>query len=426
MKRIIMCIGILLLTGCQSQETPSKKESLSTTKDANLVLKEWYYMSSNGDGNENGYYFMKNGEDDISRIHYYDYTTRQEIVLCNKPECKHLDESCTAYLTGFGLMNEMFVYQEHLYIIENRGTTMSMSGQREEMGPGIIQMDLDGQNRKELYRTKEGFDFEHGNLAIADDYLYIPLVKNEMVETSNHTTMQVSSKKYLYAISLKTGKETQITDMKYKGIVGVEGRNIIMNSYQFSSDPQTYIDNKDFVKYDQVMMNAKNNYEIFNIDTKESRMIEAQHDEIGYVYENKVYTMEKDGLYALDFTSNAKEKVIDLSEDYTIANILHHTVIVEKWDEQFLGSYAIDLENPQLKELNQYMRAPKEPVHILAKTNDQLLVVYDRDGKEEKTWAGTMQYETTEEFIGLISIDNYLNSEQKYQPIKTLTKKRTM
>ena len=45
-------------------------------------------------------------------------------------------------------------------------------------------------------------------------------------------------------------------------------------------------------------------------------------------------------------------------------------------------------------------------------------------GKEEKTWAGTMQYETQKEYVGLISKDDFLNNKKNYEPIKTLTKKR--
>ena len=74
--------------------------------------------------------------------------------------------------------------------------------------------------------------------------------------------------------------------------------------------------------------------------------------------------------------------------------------------------------------MKQYLRTPKEPVNILAQTKDQLLVLYDREGHDEKTWAGTMQYETTKEYIGLISINDFLQGKRNYQQIKTLNDKR--
>lgn len=35
-----------------------------------------------------------------------------------------------------------------------------------------------------------------------------------------------------------------------------------------------------------------------------------------------------------------------------------------------------------------------------------------------------MQYETKKEYIGLISIEDYLNNQNHYKDIKTLTEKR--
>ena len=104
--------------------------------------------------------------------------------------------------------------------------------------------------------------------------------------------------------------------------------------------------------------------------------------------------------------------------------IINDYAIIEQWKDKFIDTYKISLENPKLEKLNQSTRAPKEFVQILAQTKDQLLVVYDREGKEEKTWAGTMQYETQKEYVGLISKDDFLNNKKNYEPIKTLTKKR--
>lgn len=425
MKKIILCLCIILLTGCQNQDRQQKNEPSATVKDENLVLKEWKYVGLQGDSNEKGYYLIKNREDGISNINYYDYETCQEVVLCNKPECKHIDETCTAYLFGGSYTYEIFVYQDHLYIIENNGMAISLSAEREELGPGIMQMDLDGQNRKEIYRMKDGFEFEHGSFVVGDDTLYIPFVKNEMVETAKNQSMQISSEKYLYSISLKTGKASKIMDMKYKNMMGVYGRSIIMNSYHFDEDPQTYFDQKEYDKYDRAIMTAKMNYAVLDIDSKEVTTIDAMQDEVGYFYNNKIYSVEGTALYELDFKTNSKNKIVDLPDNkYTISMIIKNTVILEKWDDQFIGTYKIALANPQIEELRQYTRAPKQAVQILSEMSDTLLTVYDRDGQEEKTWAGTMQYETKEEYIGLISIDDYLNNQNNYQTIKTLTKKR--
>ena len=406
------------------------KSSIATNnkpdEKGDLILKEWKYLFWNGDTSKKGYYFLKD-EEEKSYISYYDYASKQEVYLCNKPECQHKDETCTAYLeSGSSMMNQILVYGDHLYMIETMGFGMNALGEREQKGPGIVQMDLDGQNRKELCRLDDGYEFELNNLIFADDELYIPVTKTQNVEVNLNETMQVTTDKNLCSINLKTGDITKVFDMKYKNILGGEGRQLIMSTMSYSEDPQKYLDEKNYKKYDKLMMNAKVNYEIYNIDTKESKTVQVNHQEIGNYYQNKIYYIEKNQLYILDLETEKISHIIDLPKGstYNFSMIINDYAIIEQWKDKFIDTYKISLENPKLEKLNQSTRAPKEFVQILAQTKDQLLVVYDREGKEEKTWAGTMQYETQKEYVGLISKDDFLNNKKNYEPIKTLTKKR--
>ena len=141
-----------------------------------------------------------------------------------------------------------------------------------------------------------------------------------------------------------------------------------------------------------------------------------------------IYNSEKYLKKCIDSLLNQKLKEIEiiLIDDCSTDDsrrIINDYAIIEQWKDKFIDTYKISLENPKLEKLNQSTRAPKEFVQILAQTKDQLLVVYDREGKEEKTWAGTMQYETQKEYVGLISKDDFLNNKKNYEPIKTLTKK---
>ncbi|WP_028041879.1 hypothetical protein [Candidatus Stoquefichus massiliensis] len=425
MKKVLLCLCMLILVGCQSSVKESESQNIPSTKE-NCVLKEWKYLMFNGDGHDAGYYYTRHQENGPSLLSYYDYATKQEVVLCNQPECKHEDETCPAYLFGVGLSQMLFVYKEHLYMIESHGLSLNSLGETVEEGSGIIQRDQDGQNKKIVMRLDTGYQFEQGNFVLADNYLYIPIVKYQNIETGKNETFQVDSEKYLARIDFNTGKVEKLFDMKDKHILGVDGRKIIMDSAIYSEDPQKYLDQKDFNKYDKVILNSRFQYAIYDIDTQDTKTIPTNDEEIGTYYQNKIYSIKNNTLYALDFKTQQKDKILDLpkSDQYYISNILNQYIIIEKWDDQFLGSYKVSLENPKLEELKQYTRSPKEPVTILSQNEKQLLVIYDREGKEEKTWAGTMQYETKKEYIGLISIDDYLNNQRNYQQIKTLSEKR--
>jgi len=53
-------------------------------------------------------------------------------------------------------------------------------------------------------------------------------------------------------------------------------------------------------------------------------------------------------------------------------------------------------------------------------TSDKFFVLYDREGGYEKTWAGTMQYETKKEYKGLISIDDFFNNKKNYKKVSII------
>ncbi len=424
MKKLCLILLSLFLVGCQSLNQQSSKDERQQEKE-NLTLKEWKYLFWKGDTSKDGYYFIKSGDEE-SHISYYDYASKKELYLCNKPECQHKDETCTAYLYGPAMMGELFTYGDHLYRMETIGFSMNALGEREAKGPGIIQMDLDGQNRKELYCLENGYQFEHSSFVLADNKLYIPITKTQDIEVKSNEVMQVTTQSHLCSIDLTNGEMKEVFDMMDKAIIGVDKRQLIMRTMNYSENPQKYLDEKNYQKYDQLMMNAKVNYEIYDMDTKECKKIEVKQDEDGTYYQHKIYYTQKSALYVLDLDTQKVEKMIDLPKQSTfyLSAIIDDYVIVEQWKDNYIGSFKISLKKPQLETLEQYTRAPKEPVQIIAQTQDQLLVIYDREGKEEKTWAGTMQYETSKEYIGLISIKDFLNNQKNYQTIETLTKTR--
>lgn len=422
MRKGLLIMMCLMLVGCQSSKEKSETAQTSQQKE-NLILKDWKYLSQNGDANEKGYYFIKTGEES-AHLAYYDYETEQEVYLCNKPECQHKDKTCTAYLDD-DAASELFVYQEHLYLIETMGSIMNTLGENQASGSKLVQMDLDGQNRKDIYQLNNDYAFESGSFIVGDGYLYIPVTKNKSFEIAKNSFMQATVEKYLCKIDLANGEGQQIMDMKYKDIIGVDGRTIIMNVSQYDEDPDKYLKENHYEKYDQIMLKGKINYEIYDLDSKETKSITAKQKNIGEYYQKKIYYINHSILYALDLHTEKEEKILDLKFEGNISTIINDYVIVEQWkNDEFYKLYKISLKEPKLEELKQYLRTPKEPVQILAQTSNQLLVMYDREGQKEKTWAGTMQYETKKEYIGLISIEDYLKNQRTYQQIKTLTEKR--
>lgn len=44
---------------------------------------------------EDGYYFLTQN---MLHLYYFDYATKEAVIACAKPECKHKDNTCNAYM----------------------------------------------------------------------------------------------------------------------------------------------------------------------------------------------------------------------------------------------------------------------------------------------------------------------------------------
>lgn len=101
-----------------------------------------------------------------------------------------------------------------------------------------------------------------------------------------------------------------------------------------------------------------------------------------------------------------------------ISNFIDNHLIIDTWyQDEYVNSLVVSLDGLEVKELALNKKPPKEPIDILNINRDYLFVRYDRDGKYEKTWAGTDQFEVSKEYFGLISKDDFLNSNANYQTL---------
>lgn len=430
MRKVILILCCILLVACQEKNGENKPEaSDNPSQKENLVLKEWKYLINEGDGNDDGYYRLSHNDDGETYLLYTDYSTGQEIYLCNKPECQHKDESCTSYLP-FGDISEMFVYKDHLYFIESAGAIMQLSGDglvsSMKSTPHIYQMDLDGQNRKELCQLEEGYQFTAGNIALDGHDMYLSISKNDDVETSKNSHMQVTTQNELFKINLKTGQKEKVMDLydglSDKDIAAVEGRKLILSGYYCQEDPQKYLDKKDFSGYDRIMEKSKSLYEIVNIDTLKKETIKTKEVIPVNYYQNKIYYTDKNFVYCFDLATKKISEFLSLDKGYEYSlDIYGHQLLINQWKgDKFQKTLISSIDKPKIKELKQHTRAPKEPVNIISMTSDKVFVLYDREGDYEKTWAGTMQYETKKEYKGLISIDDFFNNKKNYQKMSVI------
>lgn len=225
-------IGILLIP----------KEGKSKIEDGNLESsKDNSKVSSNiNDKNENvvhiepgkisnfdkGYYYINN-EDNGNNIKYFDYSAKKEIYLCNKPNCKHNTKECSSYLNR-AEANDLFVYNNYIYLISGSGSTTIISATMGEEGtsipevggptPIIYRMNLDGTNKTKLFECPSGVELS-SSFIFDGNNLYTFFSKSKTIESSKNSYTSLETDRKLVKINLETKKYEELLDSKNRKMI---------------------------------------------------------------------------------------------------------------------------------------------------------------------------------------------------------------
>ena len=134
-KIIILVIIVIILGGIIGYTLTPKEEKnkiantiskITESIQTNPIVDEELTFITTGKSNnyENGYYYIDSNEN--SNIKYFDYATKKEIYLCNKPNCNHDTDKCSSYLE-IGENREMFIYNNYIYLTNSNGSTTTIN-----------------------------------------------------------------------------------------------------------------------------------------------------------------------------------------------------------------------------------------------------------------------------------------------------------
>lgn len=154
------------MAGCSSQA------NIDSAIPQDIIAKDdmKLYYDMNYDGimhvyaTDNGVYYKSTTNGSLA---YFDESTQYKTILCNRVECIHADETCTAFFNNMSYGIFMNQKQDKLfvsYIIEQSVTEYTPAIWRIDM------LDINGSNRKTVYERKEEvelgrqFAFEGNNM----------------------------------------------------------------------------------------------------------------------------------------------------------------------------------------------------------------------------------------------------------------------
>lgn len=216
MKFRILCFSLLCMiaisfTACSNNASDNdnvnnKPDSIavppiSPTSIAGLRCADPY-----GEGlasNSQGAYFTVLRPDGNLNIMYLDYSTGTEVYLCSQANCTHDSEGCTSWIPSkSGLIPSLICTNDFLCVI---GCGINDPTASEGEYPYLEVMDLDGKNRKVVYRSSTPCEWQA--LINDDENFYTIEVSTCIIDG------QIEKSSRLVRINLKSGIKEVLTDL---------------------------------------------------------------------------------------------------------------------------------------------------------------------------------------------------------------------
>lgn len=421
---IIGVIGLFIIIFVSKDTLQELKLPINNSKTDEKIKEEMILISTENTSNyKNGYFYINR---DNNKIMYFDYNSKKEVYLCNKPNCKHDNEDCSAYLK-IGQNNELFYYNDYLYFInaEAAGNIISVDfdGNRKDNkgNPATIyRMNLDGTDKKKLFIAPSGTQMSMPYL-IKENILYCFLETYKINNDKSDSVASSVTERKLIAINLDTGKYVSIVDGLHKSFLGEYEGKIVLQEILYIKNPDSFGDNTK--GYIDNLYNSKTKIILLDTNTK--------NEEIVYegLYKN-VETLKfyKDGIYFmgqnsksieyLNFKTKKYEIIKELPKiDYQISTIKDDKMLIYSYIDRnayVKDAYVIDLKT---KDMNEFSLKDKNGylINILSSNDAYYFVKIESIlGKEYTTWAGTKQQEIIGTNYGLIRKEDYWASNPNY------------
>ncbi|WP_343210560.1 hypothetical protein [Anaerolentibacter hominis] len=439
---------ILILTGCSKAATaPAPDHSASDSSDgsssgsdmentaADQGLRLIHAMNINyGAPSSSGFYHTlvnlngEEGQHQYDNILYIDYETKQEIYLCNKPECSHDNESCTSYLEATMPGSFQLICQEpYLYLIYAQPDSFAETPQ----APAVYRMNLDGSEKRKIVELNSSM-FLTGSYALGNGLLYAAAVTTEVQENeADGFSVTADVKQELVELDLTQGTWRTLCSLENTTLEGVYEDKLIFTRMVYPKDPNSFVDND--AGYFDNLKNSTMEILTFSPGTAKEKV----HKSFQYA-EVENYAVDGSCVYYSGLT-DTEINCLDLSSgtvktcvkklpkgSHTFSHITDGKLLINYYTGknetyQSAGTYLADLSSGKSKPFTLLIGQYDTPAPVLGSYNDSYFIISDFIEKEEFiAWANVTQSSLTGYEYSLISKEDYFSSKANYTPLITL------
>lgn len=415
-KRALLFCALLaacaaLLCACSSQGAGSAPQSGAPKAESPqplALLHDADEKAGKSAKTNDGLYFveLRNDNSNNSNLLYLDYATRQAIVVCEKPDCLHNDETCTAFFPyRYGAANSCVV-GNYLYIIFS-------GSEKENTLPALYRIDLNGQNRTQLATLPSEFDY---NNPVATDGEKLYTVCNRIEAEENGRIRTFTN---LISLSLQDGALQTLREWDCDAYLwGAEGSTLSV-----------------MLPVDTKEASVSFNIELISLNgemlaTQPFQNIAPRY----YVTENTIYwySLEDGSIYARRLDSSEEQQIatgllFPDADNVALGDVYYPYIFLEHFTLDTGGKYHYEVYNAESGELHEVdlflFETPTDNklIPVYDKIGDFLLVANREIFTETTGFTSDGQavtFESMELAQAFISIDDFLNSRPNYEEVK--------
>lgn len=411
----VVFVVVLLLISCTETATPESEEKhfKESPQICGLKLLTLWDGTCYGSSAENGYYYVQAREDGSINVLYMDYASKTRTVLCATPNCEHDNEMCTGWISSKQGGVVPLSTGEKLFLV-SRGNDMV---EPYIARPQVIQMDLNGDNRKQLLQLD------------ANEELVPPFLGNDngivcVYKNFQNTESGLQREEAIVYIDVKTGDYTKLFSSSQEeiSIVGLTGDFILIQRYTAGKGSDLYTFNVNTNEMTLLKESSGSQEKLFYTDLGYGTV-----DDQGKLYFYRAPEFKKEALQNLQIPLNEEWGL----ETLTFRESFDDKVIFEIFNpgetpaESTKERYGLSIKNNTLRELTLQtdFGGVKEPIEIIAYLQDRLLVasnlslqdklMIDKDGSAVHMDVISKQY-------SLISKTDFWNSIPNYEVFEDL------
>lgn len=348
LKHCILLTGIIcLLSGCSGtdgtsdasegngQSTDTAAVNTQTASDLDVSPEDYEGKDYHFDTDYQSFFFMPNiakgeagyyyWEENDERLYYYDTATAQSVVLCNKADCTHDDDTCNAYFNAAKKENQDVFCKTYIQYYDG---AVYVTGYDPKGNVNLYRVAADGsscdkymclfkQNMMSPYGNSQIIDFTYPEVCIHRGYVYF--INN----------METTPKIY----RMKMGSETSEVIYENTGLrpavyrIKPYGDQIYFQAGNFEDD--TYID-------------IEGGVYAYDPDTEKVSLYKESAISPYLFYKDDLYYSASDGIYHYDKEEEQDEKVLDTEKNNADFMMINDQIVV--YLDEDSNMFVCDLE----------------------------------------------------------------------------------